>query len=369
MALRTRSSTLQAYALVGSPFREPCQRILLRSMKIENRGVTNYFNVLGLLEDSPHIAAYVRTLHLILPSRDAASEIESFQHLLEKFGNVAYLRIWGQADSSWGDVPGIVQFIRRQTLEGLQIGSIIQLPFDLIPFILSSARTVCFTGVSAKPHGPHAPMRPKVENLILLRESMGIDHVLLSPGLAPHIGSLRRLRIPLELGSGSGIIATSAHTLEEICFDCLSVRSANGSTPFPLPDLPSLRFVEVRINTYYRNEEWFVDPICSLLTTTAEMIVVTFYPRNPVREDTEQFVLSEQTMHALNDALFNRGVFPRLQWRLLVENDQLPLDALTAAVKRGIPRADLAGRLGVESGPEDQLKSWPSGSMVWGYIG
>ncbi|KAJ7937872.1 hypothetical protein B0H13DRAFT_1852171 [Mycena leptocephala] len=340
-------ASLKAFALAGSPFRESCQRILLRKVTIQD----TYTAMLAFLEESPHIAAYIRGLYLELPTD--ARDIECFPHLLRKFHNVTHLMICGpQYNTRWADVPEtILDFIQRQTLEQVNIHLIKELPHDVLAFILSAARTVSFDFASAKTSSNvnpgAAPVLPKMENLGLFFDAR----------ISVMTCSARDSHRTWETCADSGdpYPTRTSNTLQEISFNCGAMPDEDESNhnSFLLPHLPSIRSFELMIRAHHRDAQWLVDVMCTLLKTNAQEIVVFCHGYDLATD------ISTQTMHALNDALRDRPVFPRLNWWLA---DDASLESFRAAVEKGIPRAHLANRLSVERGATTFYRY---GSRTW----
>ncbi|KAJ7504939.1 hypothetical protein B0H11DRAFT_1979893 [Mycena galericulata] len=232
------TETLKACALVASTFREPSQRILLRSATLGGDTPRHsYCTVWTILRISPHIASYVRTLLLDLPTKvSAPSETYSLPVLLGKFTNVSQLLVSATQECKWDDIiPGaagaILNFVRQPTLEGFHVMDIQQLPIDLLALIFSSVTTTSFlsgsVNVQASPPQTSGPPIPSImENLVLLDDFEGLGDTLAGAEFAPCIANLRKLWVRPGRGYCSTIVGAAADKLEEICFDCTSTSIA-----------------------------------------------------------------------------------------------------------------------------------------------
>ncbi|KAJ7934068.1 hypothetical protein B0H13DRAFT_1951680, partial [Mycena leptocephala] len=356
------SRSLIACTLVGSAFREPSQRILLRSATLGGE-TTSYGMVRRIVHNSPRIASYVRMLHLILPAVDTAlTEIESLQQVLGTFANVHQLIIQGRTDDGrWDRLPPsvahpLVNLIQHPKLEGLHLLYIRYFPADLLA---SSAATFSFRGGSVAVVPSWVADHPKnhnMENLILFPDCKIRGDVLLS-SFVRCASKLRRLWVCPDPRYMRTVVASSAGTLEELYLDCHELNLAGYTTP-PLPVLPSIRFVCVRLDFTDRNMRWFIDTMCALLSSAAKEIIVAYVPDYV---SLQSRVLAPETMRHLNDALRGRPVFPSIRWRLSFDGNALR--EFAAAVERGIPQAHESGKQIVEYSAQ-ALFCWPSGSMI-----
>ncbi|KAJ7438397.1 hypothetical protein B0H11DRAFT_2104985 [Mycena galericulata] len=141
------TKTLKACAIVASAFREPSQRILLRSVTVGGTR-KNYQTVSDILQKSAHIASYIRLLSFYLPSKDTPpAAVDFLPELLAKFTHLSYLTVYGDGcpwDAvSTGITDAVEKLIRERCLEGLYIMYIEELPANLLALIFSSVSTFC----------------------------------------------------------------------------------------------------------------------------------------------------------------------------------------------------------------------------------
>ncbi|KAJ7504917.1 hypothetical protein B0H11DRAFT_449347 [Mycena galericulata] len=220
--------TLKECALVASRFREPSQRILLRSVSL---GGTHhsYRYVWDIIQRSPHIATYVRTLRLDI-RRDEASPEWLLPELLGKFTNVTQLRLskdtrlYTRARVVPVIADAIVALIRQPTLEGFHTWDMQRLPISLVAVIFSSVTSASFLSGSVEHQNstastPTPAISTSVENLVLSDGFTRLRDVLASAEFLPRMANLRRLWTS-PCANSNAIINAAAQTLEELCVDC-----------------------------------------------------------------------------------------------------------------------------------------------------
>lgn len=112
--------SVKACALVSSIFREPTQRILLRTVSVGAKK-SPYCHVQDILQESPHLAAYIRRLNFFLPRYAVPSEMDSFlSSLFNKMTNITSLLVSGTADNSCQEVVNaVINTIRQPQLSEL----------------------------------------------------------------------------------------------------------------------------------------------------------------------------------------------------------------------------------------------------------
>ncbi|KAJ7628210.1 hypothetical protein DFH06DRAFT_723705 [Mycena polygramma] len=361
--------TLKECALVASRFREPSQRILLRSVSL---GGTHhsYRYVWDIIQQSPHIATYVRTLKLDI-RRDKASPEWLLPELLDKFTNVTQLHLskdtagYTRARLEPVIADAIVALIRRPTLEGFHTYDMERLPISLVAVIFFSVTSASFLSGSVDHQNPTAsiasPAIPTdVENLVLSDCFTRLRDVLASAEFLPRIANLRRLWTS-PCAHSSAIINAAAQKLEELCVDCTDSPYAQGPDAPQLHNFPSLRFFSITLKCDDFDEPWVVSALCSVLLSRAEEIIITQCSFGIP-------AISSTTMNSLNRVLSGRRVFPRIRWRLHSRNmddAEALLRDFTAVIEEGIPTAHEREMLAVEllSGDYTAL-TWPGGTPM-----
>ncbi|KAJ7473690.1 hypothetical protein B0H11DRAFT_2195631 [Mycena galericulata] len=373
----TDTDTLKACALVASIFREPSQRILLRSVTLGyNLKDKGYQTVSDILQKSPHIASYIRILCFYLPmENDVSPGVDCLPALLCKFTHISWLVVMGEEDRkySWDNfAPGIADsicnLIRQPSLEGLYLIFIQQLPLDVLALAFSSVTTLILGDVSGNglisPPPNTSPMVPTVENLIVFPSPANdVGTMLVGPTFAPCMGQLRNLRVKPNPEYGSDVISAAADSVEEIFFDCEDLDIGTLNAP-PCTAYNCLRFAAFRLDFQHRDAPWFVETMRSLLMSPVKEIIIEYIGDKSTPEICS---LSQPTMDTLNDIHHSRGAtFPRIRWGLYFPNDDgRRLKDFTAALEQGLPKAYKEGKLSTESLPSKEgVFTWPSGTPI-----
>ncbi|KAJ7842200.1 hypothetical protein B0H14DRAFT_1031125 [Mycena olivaceomarginata] len=113
--------SLKALALAGSPFRHASQRILLRSLTVKQ----NIEEAHTLLEESPHIAAFIARLVIRVDWLVDEASIEkispSLHLILGKMVNVRQCILRGTFPESGIFTSALLDFLARQPLRELNV--------------------------------------------------------------------------------------------------------------------------------------------------------------------------------------------------------------------------------------------------------
>ncbi|KAJ7702758.1 hypothetical protein B0H17DRAFT_1194634 [Mycena rosella] len=132
--------SMKSCALVASKFRNPSQRILLRSLTIKcgykEQERSNYGALSSLLSESPHIAQHVKRLTLKLPAgQKDLQDVEILQRVLARMTRVKHCSINGTyiRDTRWSTLSAslasaVLDFITRQGLHSLAVACLEDLP-------------------------------------------------------------------------------------------------------------------------------------------------------------------------------------------------------------------------------------------------
>jgi hypothetical protein len=228
------TTALKACALVAPSFRESSQRILLSSLMLDGYRARSPSALLALFIESPHLPAYITTFKLRLSSLDIRTRDTSLRDVLASLNNVRRFTIAGASSAeSWDDiisvVPGLIDFIERQTLAELHLFFLHKIPIPILARFASSAATVTFC-VALAMHGetkdlpiPFPP--PRMTQLVLSDQAETICDVLSRPQFAPYMAALRRLKLRPQHPYSSNIISSAAHGLEHLRLDCSSMCS------------------------------------------------------------------------------------------------------------------------------------------------
>ncbi|KAJ7438395.1 hypothetical protein B0H11DRAFT_2206180 [Mycena galericulata] len=258
--------TLKECALVASRFREPSQRILLRSVNLGSTHHT-YRYVWDIIQRSPHIATYVHTLRLYLSPDDTSSEC--LPELLGKFTNATQFVLCGATGgSAWDSLEpvvadAIVDLIRQSTLEGFHISSIDRLPIPLVALIFYYVTSASFLSGSVDfqnwtPSNSGVPIPTSMENLLFFDDFEGLGDVL--------------------SGADFAIIKSAVQKLEGVFLDCRDMYDvyAPELDPPSFHNFASLRFFSIGLNFDDLDRPGVVSTLCSVLLSRAEEMTIIY---------------------------------------------------------------------------------------------
>ncbi|KAJ7113067.1 hypothetical protein C8R44DRAFT_797140 [Mycena epipterygia] len=349
--------SLKACCLAGPMFRDPCQQILLRSITLtcwpKNWAESPNFGAACILfEESPHVAAYIKHLKIILQVPPARFDsLCNLQQVLEKLVNVRWCMVTGHYRRlRWSALtPGLsaafLHFFSQQSLRELHLQLISGIPSAAFrrpaPFI--SFQDVSIDAEDASQNAG------TIENLVLNTESRDVYAFLACPQHQSHIAGLRRLSIDPNHDETMVLIVAAANTLQHIHFSC---NDSEVRSTIPLPVLPALQFIEVLIGFSAQRITGVLDTITSILTSGASFalaeIVLTFrssrgdsqLPRAP---DTE-------SMAALDAALTVHPAAPLIRWRVnfALKNGAEHFATFSDSVRRQMLHAETSGQLVIE---------------------
>ncbi|KAJ7139186.1 hypothetical protein C8R44DRAFT_847307 [Mycena epipterygia] len=350
---------LYACSLASSSFRSASQRLLFRTPQLPASRIEDWES---RLTQSPHIAAYIKTLVIALgyfPLNTAANE--TFRKILGKLTNVDRCTL----DSfSWKthatSTPHILDFIRRQTFTAIRVMDV-ELPPAVVTLLVCSAPALAFWAVEVSPNLDFDDFptsgTPKLKQL-MVAASNGISDVLTRPDHSCYTANLRRLSVNGG-DTTNRLVSAAARSLEHIRFQMLE-----SSEPLqPLPPLAVLRFIDVWIEPGC-DETLLIDSLSVLLISspsTLEELTVT--SRNTRSFENPYFRLD--SLATLNRALAACPISPRIRWRFhfnMLNLDTSRFTDLAKFMELGMPRMHEEGRLIVEhlenSSLEDEKRSW-----------
>ncbi|KAJ6567957.1 hypothetical protein DFH09DRAFT_1080871 [Mycena vulgaris] len=360
--------SLRACALASSCFLETSQRILFRSLKLNNHPTaTGAWST--RLSESPHIAAYITNLSLLLSIRyTSPPEVQSLTDLLGKLINIRRCTLAGEPSSRWAVLApvatSVVHFIQQQPLVELHILWLRGIPLSILAVLVSSARTVSFftsdPDIGTPGIHPGGVPTSNPTSLLLSHGCTTLCDVLARTEFSCYMKNVRQLGIrslgPTAEYSGKLIFAV-ASTLETIRLECDVLRD---STIPPLPPLTALRFIDLVHGSFTVKEEpWLISNLSLLLAaspSTLEEISIAYSRINRVFHPP---YFQPETTAALNRLLSESTASPRLRWRLNL-NETQSLSDFTAFIERAMPRTHKEGKLVIQRYSfEDRLHEWP----------
>jgi hypothetical protein len=218
--------SLQMCSLVSSIFREDCQRILLRSLKLGGEEGFTGSATWALLQESPYIAPYFTLLKCVLPDVDMSdAELNGLCAVLDNLSNVRdYYLVGGTIDlHPWSDLPprlslAIIKFLQRQPLSYCHIISMGALPTAVLSGFLGAAPTLSFVDSSVSDTDAiieHPPPPTTVENLLVIASPTIVDFMT-SPPFVCTVTNIRKLWVEPDSKFGGKLISLVAHNLEHL---------------------------------------------------------------------------------------------------------------------------------------------------------
>ncbi|KAJ6562114.1 hypothetical protein B0H19DRAFT_1375318 [Mycena capillaripes] len=356
---------LKACSLVSSQFRSPSQQILLRSLSLDDYP-PNYNAASTLLDESPHIARYIKDFRVRLTwvPISAPSYVEDFLELVRKLLNVGRFAISAACD--WDVlapvIPAILDLIGRPNLTELHLSGIENLFPATLALSLASVPTLSLKQVtiatSNELHGdPTDPpcATAKIDRLIL-SHCKGLDDFFARREYSHYIATLRTLCIRPQ-SEFKNVVSAAALTLDHIELDCLG--TLINSRILRLPPLAALRSMEFVVNFLHTDthEARFVDILASLLAsgpaTLKEISIMCPNYLSP----TQRPLL--QTLTAMDAVVADCASAPYLRWRVRcsMDEDGQRLCAFVKIVQDQMPRLNEKGKVSVDQ--LDEMRKWP----------
>ncbi|KAJ6475957.1 hypothetical protein C8R47DRAFT_662195 [Mycena vitilis] len=354
----TDMGSLKACSLVGPKFRDPAQRILLRSIALTGwPQITspsgNYAATRTLLEQSPHVAEYIKDLKVSLHLNE---DLEALQYILPTLVNVRRCVIDGYGQHlQWNLLPpglatAFAIFFSRRSLYDLRLCRIVNMPPtvclrsqpSLSFYIVGVAKSCADSSenISKKQRSP-GPLR----ELTLHSGSQDVCALLASPDFDSRIAGLRRLSILPRYKDSVSLLAAARNSLEHLHFHC---DVPDLPLPASLPILLTLRVLEFRIAFDVEKLDPLLTTISSLLNSTPTLAEVVLTLSVPLwNAKLLQTAARSGRMAALDDALMAHPAAPRIRWRaVFADPDQL--DCFAELVRLGLPETNGKGGLVVE---------------------
>ncbi|KAJ7052246.1 hypothetical protein C8F01DRAFT_625808 [Mycena amicta] len=262
--------TLQSCSLVTTAFREPCQKRLLRKLKLtkhSHAAIRTYFEAEARFDAYPHLAGYVKVLELVVGVSGVEDDFyKPLRSLLTKLTRVSILSIFSERwpAHEWKDVPHqfaapLLDFIRaargRGTLRQLGLVGFTRVPRTAMHHILTACPAVSLHqfSVQADASGLEgdnvSPTKTSIERLNVSLEDL--DSPRKSSLLLQYTRRLRALFLLViaPVGSASTFVmpalcSATASTLECISID-FSAQQAVYANNIALPHLPCLRYLSI----------------------------------------------------------------------------------------------------------------------------
>ncbi|KAJ7857560.1 hypothetical protein B0H13DRAFT_1158878 [Mycena leptocephala] len=265
--------SLKACALAGRMFCERSQRIILQSLTLRSPH-SNFGRVHALLEESPHIAAYITHLTIRLRWDTPAADIQSLQQILGKLENVRRCTIGGMSflfSLGYYHSPTfqsvLLDFLAHQPLRELYV-QFTNAPPAIILRLFTIAPPMLFfssVGVKAESEDPMLGAQknaPKIDHLVLGQSTRKVHQLLTRPQLESYTQGLRRLSIFPHHDPSNKLLFRTAETLQYINFN---LGPAIPTPDIPVPPLPLLRSVAFSLPLCNHTIPRFSDFISTIL--------------------------------------------------------------------------------------------------------
>ncbi|KAK7064648.1 hypothetical protein R3P38DRAFT_53515 [Favolaschia claudopus] len=362
--------SLKACALAGTMFRDPCQRILLHSLALDD-SIPKVAAASALLQSSPHIAIHVTHLEIrfgtsINATITDSSDMTSLDDVLDKLMNVDHCTLIIGIENCVIPIDSISNFLVRQPLHRLKICHFYSIPPVTLARLLVLAPVVVFSSpepllkfYSRPSWNIERQPAPNVEDLFIDFFQLDMDcerfaQILPTP-------ALRRLFTCMDYDRCRHLIAANASTLEHLHIRLRIDTLVNTVTP----PLPLLRFVEIQvIRPYYRilSPSGLLDLIQSFISTSPLITHITLclLPSPYLDLKPQGDFLPLPALDALLSADHSR---PAIHWHWRIDfcsptgpagfaNDidaqSKQFDEFANKVRNGMGRAYAEGRLKVE---------------------
>ncbi|KAJ6561355.1 hypothetical protein B0H10DRAFT_1151257 [Mycena sp. CBHHK59/15] len=363
--------SLKVCSLVATAFCAPSQSFIFRSIWLHRENWRFYTpeehvhyqgtsvslgTIQGchiLLENSPHLAAYIRDLTIDLP--DSTSEDLPLEHILMASLNIERFVISGLF-VSWTDLsPSLVTALQgvmaQPTLTHLHLLSIHGLPFAPVVRALSAQKVLSVYSTTLANDGSesqfHPPRTGRLERLILAaggnRCYTQIYELLLSPR-SPNLAHVTQLSLKFDTYSFR-LLAVVAETLQQLTVDY-------NRTEFELtlPPLPQLHTLELRIFPGFatRFPEAFAETLAALPRTNLTLIfgIASLLSKDSWADTGRMLGLENWEMDTVRCELLLR--------HSKNERRKLMFHAACAAIRAALPAVD------IEFSEMDQMKPYIS---------
>ncbi|KAJ7438090.1 hypothetical protein B0H11DRAFT_2254853 [Mycena galericulata] len=356
---------LKTCSLSAPNLRVTSQRILLSSLTLgtvtpEKYILSNFNAVYALLDESPHLIAYITRLRIYASPLTMVSptDVETLQKIFRKLINVRRCDIGVRGERIFKKTlsPGISEtitaYVSHHDLAEVHVWDVALSP-DVVSLLVSRVPKLSFahTEVQGDWHSRSFTMT-RTSGPSSLETGCCSDSIcafLSAPHFTQYTESLRRLAIVPYQPHSTRLQMVASSRLEYVHFDGLG--HASRYTISPLPSMPSLRFASIAVVFLDENRSWLPVILSAILdssSTVLEEIAIYHYPVLWSTLPRESLDLDKMT--ALDTRLATHLARPRLRLCYdLHKLDQSEQESLTAYILRGMPRIHEQGRLVVEN--------------------
>ncbi|KAJ7651551.1 hypothetical protein DFH06DRAFT_1207352 [Mycena polygramma] len=324
--------SLKACALAGSVFRGRSQRILLQSLTLD--ALPKVSGILTLLEESPHIAAYITGLKI---------------EILNRLTNVRRFHVRVPLSHS---LLGPTRFFRATAV----VQATGHLPSARSPAI------AFFSNVALEsPVASSSDAASKVEELVL--DDWSTYQLISRPQFESQLQKLCRLSI-VSSKHGSTLLSSTACTLEHV-----NLRVPSHSRDRLLPHIPPLlllRSVTFSLSfSDHHRLDFLAEGLAAVRASPRLAYVVLVFERLSREECQQTLYLSVPTLLYLDAKLAEHPARPSIRWCLDFESSvdervrAEKFKGIGEAVRAEMPMAREEGRLVVEMyRPQKESNPW-----------
>lgn len=249
------SDSLKACSLVSTAFVAPAQRIVFRSLYIEQaprrttarrwrneQAILSIQRAYSALQASPHISSYVRDLNIRFNAPLDDTQQVFLEHILSAASGIETLELSGSKFTSGrtrfplGLLPNFLAVLRLPSLEHTCLVSIYAVPSSFLSFAMISCRSVWLhniglverdIGVSPEIGSDAGANRPRLERLHIRGKAIpdtvySAVEFILDSETPQYMQHLHTLEVPVASDwqtLGCKIIAATASTLQHLTID------------------------------------------------------------------------------------------------------------------------------------------------------
>ncbi|KAJ7184944.1 hypothetical protein C8R46DRAFT_1065522 [Mycena filopes] len=361
--LADERQALKACALSASVLRRPSQEALFRALFL-GHGTSDFRIAWNLLQESPHIADYVKSLIWILSARDvAADEHHAMFGVLNTLTCVRRFCILSSAYVGGNDplfqpwpvvapLPlAFIDFIRRRKLAELLVTGAGPITRGALSFFLGGVKTLALLQcdiTDTLDDAPHPLPAFPVKNLFLLG-CPGLMDVLASEEYLSRI-TVERLWLAPQQPYGDILVSRLAPQLAHIRLACKVVDYFKGR-PALLPDcqFPRLQTVVIDLDFTERDAPGFIEFIEYILAHTPPNLREICVCYLSMKETWPSTSLAPETTTGVDSLLAAASQRPLIRWRLeFADGAENSFGEFARNLRRGLPVLDSTGRLIIE---------------------
>ncbi|KAJ7052206.1 hypothetical protein C8F01DRAFT_1171290 [Mycena amicta] len=299
----------------------------------------------------------------------AKKQMATLERILERLDGVTSVSIFGThvAPDMFQLLLAFCSRCPNGHVQDLNLNGIIDIPLTVLLQIFSCTRRlvidhgdVAAEGETALPSDNNPPSI--LTDLLLMGTYSDFDAFLALPRSLPHFPALERLCFPLAPDTQTILCHACAQTLQWLDVECDDMSDEESiSVVFP-PDMPSLRAM-----TFYLAFEaqssttWLPNTLSALLADTRapQLASIEFSaacmsaapaPWGSITPEALLLTLREAWLPHLDGLLARHPARPAVRWTLrILMTDQKTraefIESLAQRVRRGMPKANEAGRL------------------------